>query len=352
MICNEEKDCVDNSDETVLCYPQLCPKHSFRCSYGKCIDKKTICDNFNDCIDGSDETDLLCKSLSCLGVDCDLYCPSITSNRLITTCEYDQKEVPCDTAGIKPNTISKYSCKEFYKPSNALNQYNNESICQKDGQWSTNILKCDPKCGYLNTALPLIVNGFDSDTIFPWHVTMFMRTNNNQWTLACGGSLISESVILTASHCFNNLNESDVKFAVGKLLSNYTINTMLEPNARIYDVKRIIRHPLYLDKIGNYGSDIALVELNASIPLSDEIHPVCIDWDLDDITSHLSHSQMGVIVGMGINENDTNSQHIRMVKLPVVSNEDCVKKEPRDFQKYVTFTTFCAGWGNGKCHLF
>jgi secreted trypsin-like serine protease len=50
---------------------------------------------------------------------------------------------------------------------------------------------------------------------------------------------------------------------------------------------------------------------------------------------------------MGITENDTNSEVIRLAKLPVVSNEDCVRLQPKDFQKFVTFTTFCAGWGNG-----
>lgn len=54
-----------------------------------------------------------------------------------------------------------------------------------------------------------------------------------------------------------------------------------------------------------------------------------------------------MIAGMGVTENDTSSVEVRMVRLPVVSNEECARLQPKDFQKYVTFTTFCAGWGNG-----
>lgn len=153
--------------------------------------------------------------------------------------------------------------------------------------------------------------------------------------------------MLSAAHCFAEVNESDVKIVVGKRLSNFTASSADEMLAQFFDVARIIRHPLYLDRIGNYGSDIALVELNGTVTLSDDIHPACIDWELDDITSHLTRNQMGIIVGMGITENDTTSEEIRMIRLPIVANEECVKKQPKDFQKYVTFTTFCAGWGNG-----
>lgn len=153
--------------------------------------------------------------------------------------------------------------------------------------------------------------------------------------------------MLSAAHCFTDITESDVKIVIGKRLSNYTASLDDEKLAQFFDVARIIRHPLYLDRTGNYGSDIALVELNASVTLSDDIHPACIDWELDDVVSHLTRNQVGIVVGMGVTENDTSSDEVRAVRLPVVANEVCVEKQPKDFRKYVTLTTFCAGWGNG-----
>lgn len=344
-MCNGIRECPAGEDETQLCQPQICPKHTFRCSYGKCISMKALCDNFNDCIDGSDESDLLCKAIGCSGPDCDfINCPQITSSRLNISCEFNDKKVSCENE-MKPGTVAKYACKEFYQPSSVIDAFNNEAICQKDGKWSTEMLKCEPKCGYLKDPVPLIVNGWHIDIIPPWHAVMYIK-QGNEWNYACGGSLITESVVLSAAHCFHETSESEVRFAIGKRHTVMSIKSD-EPNAMIYDVRRIIRHPLYLDKIGNYGSDIALVELNGTVSINDDIHPVCIDWELDDITSHLKMNQFGFIVGMGITENETNSESIRMTKLPVVSHEECIKLQPKDFQKYVTFTTFCAGWGNG-----
>lgn len=239
----------------------------------------------------------------------------------------------------------KYSCGEFYQPATDFHKYNDDAVCQQNGKWSTEILKCEPKCGYLKAPIPLIVNGFHTDITFPWHATLFVR-KDDEFFFACGGTLITESVVLSAAHCFQTNNESDALIAIGKRSSSFTMSSA-DKLAQIFTIARIIRHPLYLDNIGNYGSDIALAELNQSVTLSDDIHPACVDWDLDDITSHLTSNQVGVIVGMGITENETNSVGVRMTLLPIVSNEDCIRKQPKDFQKYVTFTTFCAGWGNG-----
>ena len=345
LICNQVRDCETGEDEALICEPQLCPMDTFSCGSSRCIDKKSICDNFNDCINGDDEADLLCKSLSCSGPDCSFpSCPPIKSKRLQVSCKFNEHSIACES-NIKPGTVAKYSCGEFHQPASNFHKHNNEAVCQQNGKWSTEILKCQPKCGYLKEPIPLIVNGFHTDITFPWHATLYTR-KDDEFVFACGATLITELVVLSAAHCFTNINESDVKIVIGKRYSNFTMFSD-ESLAQVLNAARIIRHPLYLDKIGNYGSDIALVELNQSVALSNEIHPACIDWDLDDITSHLTRNQVGIIVGMGITENETNSDVIRMTRLPIISNEDCIKQQPKDFQKFITFTTFCAGWGNG-----
>lgn len=345
LICNQVRDCPAGEDESTFCQPQLCPKSAFRCGHGRCVDKTAVCDNFNDCINGDDESDVLCKSRQCSGPDCDFpRCPAINSSRLLVSCVLGRQAVACDKE-IIPGTVAKYSCGAFYEPASDFHKNNDEAVCQLNGQWSREILKCEPSCGYLRDSVPLIVNGFHTDIIFPWHAALFMRKDDG-FAYACGGTLISESVVLSAAHCFAHVNETDVKIVVGKRRSDFKLSPD-ETTAQFFDVARIARHPLYLDRLGNYGSDLALVELNQSVALSDDIHPACVDWDLDDVTSHLSRNQLGLIVGMGITENETNSDAIRMARLPIVSNEDCVKAQPKDFQKFVTFTTFCAGWGNG-----
>lgn len=343
MICNQIRDCPGGEDETQVCQPQICPKNTFRCSYDRCVDQEAVCDNFNDCINGDDESDFLCGSLSCFGPDCvSPRCPSIDNERLKVSCLFNNNSVDC-REDIKPGTIARYSCREFFQPASDFHKFNAETVCQQNGEWSTKILQCEPKCGYLKASVPLIVNGFKADITFPWHATLFVR-KDNEFVFACGATLVSELAVLSAAHCFASTEASDVKVVIGKRHSKFEAEERI---AQYFDVSRIVRHPLYLDKIGNYGSDIALVELNRAVTLSDDIHPVCIDWNLDDITFHLTRNQIGLIAGMGITENETNSDVIRMAQLPVVSNDDCIKRQPKDFQKYITFTTFCAGWGNG-----
>lgn len=292
--------------------------------------------------------DLLCKSQNCHGPDCNspFNCPAIKSHRLNASCSYNGQSVLCTDKILQPGTTATYSCKNFYEPHRLIqHRSNSEATCQKNGKWSSEILKCKAKCGYLkDAAVPLIVNGYPVNNLFPWHATMFIK-RENQYEFACGATLITDSVVVSAAHCFTGLKESDVKFAIGKRYSNISIRTDEEPNAKTFDVKRIFRHPMYLDNLGNYGQDIVLVELNEIIQLSEDIHPICIDWDgIDSVTAN----QSGILVGMGVTENDTFSDVVRMTSLNVVSTEDCIKKQPKDFQKFITFTTFCAGLENGE----
>lgn len=52
---------------------------------------------------------------------------------------------------------------------------------------------------------------------------------------------------------------------------------------------------------------------------------------------------------MGITETNKFSDELRGISLPVINSINCLKHQKRDFKKYITFTSFCAGWRNGKC---
>lgn len=186
LICNQVRDCPAGEDETQVCQVQLCPANTFRCSSGRCIDKTSLCDNFNDCIAGDDEADLLCKNLACFDADCDFAtCPPIDSPRLLASCELNGHSVPCDE-GIRPGTVANYSCGDFHQPASDFHKLNAAALCQPNGKWSTEVLKCEPRCGYLKEPVPLIVNGFHTDITFPWHATLYIRKDGD-FVFSCGG---------------------------------------------------------------------------------------------------------------------------------------------------------------------
>lgn len=61
LVCDGKADCSSRTDETEeLCHKLNCPRYSFRCAYGACIDPTNVCNARKDCLDGSDELSKNC----------------------------------------------------------------------------------------------------------------------------------------------------------------------------------------------------------------------------------------------------------------------------------------------------
>ncbi|KAK5649217.1 hypothetical protein RI129_000246 [Pyrocoelia pectoralis] len=200
------------------------------------------------------------------------------------------------------------------------------------------------KCGITAPLVtPLIVHGWALEKQkWPWHATLY-SLQHRYWTFWCGGSLISEKAVVTAAHCVWSLKATTIKVGLGKHFRNFE---KVDPGL-IFDVAQIIIQPLYQDLVGNYGSDIAILILKKSVKFSENIRPVCIDWKEKDFTRSLDNSTLGMIVGLGITEKDEYSNTLKATYLPVVPDTKCIETQKRDFKKYVTLSTFCAGWRNG-----
>ncbi|KAM9853527.1 complement C2 [Aulostomus maculatus] len=97
----------------------------------------------------------------------------------------------------------------------------------------------------------------------PWHVTLP--------SVSCSGSIVSENWVLTAAHCFNKLSmntvpqQVEIQYGGGRTLS-----------------KRVIIHPQFNIKALKhrnvsefYDYDVALIQVNKSIPLSWQARPIC-----------------------------------------------------------------------------
>ena len=77
-------------------------------------------------------------------------------------------------------------------------------MCLKNGQWDHQVLQCQANCGRVAThSTPMTIGGKTSNvTSIPWHVGIYLNE-----VLICGGTIISERVVISAAHCFSDATD-------------------------------------------------------------------------------------------------------------------------------------------------
>ncbi|XP_054918312.2 venom peptide isomerase heavy chain-like isoform X1 [Dermacentor andersoni] len=116
-----------------------------------------------------------------------------------------------------------------------------------------------------------IINGEKMSKLqIPWivYVTTTLRNENGQnQMLRCGGSILTNKVILTAAHCVQRPNETLVDATV-------YYNTSEASAGHKSPVHRVIVHPKYKDI--NEGYDIAMMSLAEPLHYDRYVRPICL----------------------------------------------------------------------------
>ncbi|KAM3823743.1 serine protease 27-like [Vipera latastei] len=194
------------------------------------------------------------------------------------------------------------------------------------------------KQGYLDR----IVGGKDSrDGEWPWQVSIKLNGEHH-----CGGSLVTDRWIITASHCFSLINNpSNFTVLVGALkLSDPG------PHSIIASVKRIILNPTYEgdSRVG----DIALIQLEQRLPLAQHISPICVP----NANINFPPGQKCWVTGWGnirSKEGRQNSDILQKLEVPIISIKKCNtlyrqdSKQPRATRE-IKEDMICAGFAAGQ----
>ncbi|XP_065295439.1 serine proteinase stubble-like isoform X1 [Dermacentor albipictus] len=129
-----------------------------------------------------------------------------------------------------------------------------------------------PRCG---RALPLsrIVNGQTvSRTRMPWIVFLrvsFRRGSHVHNILACSGSIVSPSFVVSAAHC---LTEPNDETAASSVMVYYN-STERKKGPKI-QAKRFARHPEFVLRV--YANDVAILQLEKPLNFDKFVSPVCL----------------------------------------------------------------------------
>ncbi|XP_054300497.1 complement C1r subcomponent-like protein [Pongo pygmaeus] len=207
----------------------------------------------------------------------------------------------------------------------------------KDGQDGEEVLQCMPVCGRPVTQIAQNQTTLGSSRAklgnFPWQAFTSIHGRG-------GGALLGDRWILTAAHTIYPKDSVSLRKnqSVNVFLGHTAIDEMLKLGN--HPVHRVVVHPDYRqNESHNFSGDIALLELQHSIPLGPNVLPVCLP---DNETLYRS-GLLGYVSGFGM-EMGWLTTELKYSRLPVAPREACnAWLQKRQRPEVFSDNMFCVG---------
>nr|XP_023656204.1 suppressor of tumorigenicity 14 protein-like [Paramormyrops kingsleyae] len=260
--CDGWNDCGDNSDEK-NCVE--CGETQIKCKNGFCKPKFWQCDGVDDCGDMSDEescgqckskAEFLCNNTKCI--------PENKKCNGYDDCGDGSDEKGCTR--VVACTDTSYKCKN----SQCISKANPECDGEKDCDDGSDEVDCE--CGVRPYKSSRIVGGQAAvEGEWPWQVSLHIKNVGH----VCGASVINNRWLVTAAHCVQD--DKEIKYSQPQHWEAYLglhIQGKITDKTAKRNLKRIIPHPYYNEY--TYDNDIALMELDSPVTLTQSIWPICL----------------------------------------------------------------------------
>ncbi|XP_050092357.1 serine protease 53-like [Anopheles aquasalis] len=179
--------------------------------------------------------------------------------------------------------------------------------------------------------------------VFPWHVTITYSYSgeSSDHNFLCIGTIVSESMVVTAAHCVNDTSNPARYRLIAGLKDQGSVQGEYS-----YNVAQIIRHPAYLQ--GTHNNDIALLLTDGDIlfTANKKVLPICLprkENEDDNATVKELFDKKGYATGWGMNEDGTTGSRLKCGEVGELDVDSCREQllEHNHFLLY-NDAVFCA----------
>eukprot|EP00092_Neocalanus_flemingeri_P070336 GFUD01086316.1.p1 GENE.GFUD01086316.1~~GFUD01086316.1.p1 ORF type:complete len:596 (-),score=125.76 GFUD01086316.1:106-1893(-) len=220
---------------------------------------------------------------------------------------------------VKNPFVMAHMCRESCGVCGFLSPENREDQII-DGKSYTDFTKSNFDCGHYKLLSEIKVDDFEAETEITINEKPKRSIVGNQEYINCGATMINDRWAVTASHCYDDVQESAT---IGP--RQVRVNTIREntQNKEFIEIKRVFLHPLY--KNPNLYNDIAMVELGRRVEYDYESYgdsPICLDQGV------AVEGKIGTVQGYGLTVDGTRGKLVE-ANVTIISNNQC--KEQLDF---------------------
>lgn len=169
---------------------------------------------------------------------------------------------------------------------------------------------------------------------WPWQVALSYKKPSGAVSIYCGGSLLTPTVVLTAGHCVDVMEDTD-------FITAGATNWKTAPESARYEIEDWFAHPDF--DIDTLNADIAIVTLAEPIGPGSGATPIKLAgpgegslWEAEDDAW---------VTGWGSTREGGNvTANLRQARVPIIADETCEDDYTSDM---IIETMICAGFQAG-----